>query len=61
MKDDEKALDNIFMAHIIYANENSDYQKDSEQMLGAIYQKMKSENKEDLFKKIAEKNNVKIE
>lgn len=61
MKDDEKALDNIFMAHIIYTNENSDYQKDSEQMLGAIYQKMKSENKEDLFKKIAEKNNVKIE
>ncbi|GAA3751940.1 hypothetical protein GCM10022422_41420 [Flavobacterium ginsengisoli] len=61
LKDDEKALDNIFIAHIIYTNENSEYAKDSEQLLGAIYQKMKSENKEDLFKKIAEKNNVKIE
>lgn len=61
MKDDEKALDNLFMAHIIYTNENSEYQKDSEQLLGAIYQKMKSENKEDVFKKIAEKNNVKID
>lgn len=61
LKDDEKALDNIFIAHIIYTNENSEYAKDSEQLLGVIYQKMKSENKEDLFKKIAEKNNVKIE
>lgn len=61
MKDDEKALDNIFMAHRIYSNENSDYVKDSETLLSAIYQKMKSENKEDLFKKIADKNNVKID
>ncbi|MNL23385.1 photosystem I assembly protein Ycf3 [compost metagenome] len=61
LNDDEKALDNIFMAHVIYTNEKSEYVKDSEQLLGAIYQKMKSENKEDLFKKIAEKNNVKIE
>lgn len=61
LKDDEKALDNLFMAHIIYSNENSEYTKDSEQLLSAIYQKLKSENKEDLFKKIAEKNNVKID
>jgi tetratricopeptide (TPR) repeat protein len=61
LNDDEKALDNIFAAHIIYTNEKSEYVKDSEQLLGAIYQKMKSENKEDLFKKIAEKNNVKLE
>lgn len=61
MKDDEKALDNLFLAHIIYTNENSEYAKDSEQLIGALYQKMKSENKEALFKKIAEKNNIKIE
>jgi tetratricopeptide (TPR) repeat protein len=61
LNDDEKALDNIFIAHIIYTSEKSEYVKDSEQLLGAIYQKMKSENKEELFKKIAEKNNVKLE
>jgi len=61
LNDDEKALDNIFMAHVIYTNEKSEYVKDSEQLLGAIYQKMKSENKEDVFKKIAQKNNVTIE
>jgi tetratricopeptide (TPR) repeat protein len=61
LNNDEMALDNIFLAHIIYTNENSEYTKDSEQLLGAIYQKMKSENKEDLFKKIAAKNNIKIE
>lgn len=61
LNDDEKALENIFIAHVIYTNEKSEYVKDSEQLLGALYQKMKSENKEDLFKKIAEKNNVKIE
>lgn len=61
LKDDEKALDNIFMAHRIYTNENSEYVKDSEQFIGAIYQRMKSEKKEDLFKKIAEKNNISID
>ncbi|MBO9582849.1 MAG: tetratricopeptide repeat protein [Flavobacterium sp.] len=61
LKDDEKALNNLFLAHIIYTNEKSDYAKDSEQLIGALYQKMKSENKEDLFKKIAAKNNINIE
>lgn len=61
LNDDEKALDNIFIAHIIYSNEKSEYLKDSEQLLGTLYQKMKSENKEDIFKKIAAKNNVKLE
>lgn len=61
LKDDEKALDNIFKAHRIYTTNNSEYVKDSEKLLAAIYQKMKSENKEDLFKNIAEKNNIKID
>ncbi|MBZ4035659.1 tetratricopeptide repeat protein [Flavobacterium sp. 17A] len=61
LKDDEKALDNICIAHIIYTNEKSDYVKDSEKLLAGIYQKMKSENKEEVFKKIAAKNNIKID
>ncbi|WP_433834423.1 tetratricopeptide repeat protein [Flavobacterium anhuiense] len=61
LNEDEKALDNLFIAHVIYTNENSEYMKDSEKLIGALYQKMKSENKEDLFKKIAEKNNIKLD
>lgn len=60
LNDSEKALDNIFKAHRIYTIDKSDYIKDTEQIIGAIYQKMKSENKEDLFKKVAEQNDIKI-
>ncbi|OOV16845.1 tetratricopeptide repeat protein [Flavobacterium sp. LM4] len=61
LNDSEKALDNIFKAHRIYTIGKSDYVKDTEQIIGGIYQKMKSENKEDLFKKVAEQNDIKIE
>lgn len=61
LNEDEKALDNIFKAHRIYTIDKSDYIKDTEQIIGAIYQKMKSEKKEDLFKKVAEQNDIKIE
>ncbi|WP_163409346.1 tetratricopeptide repeat protein [Flavobacterium ajazii] len=61
LDDSEKALDNIFKAHRIYTVEKSDYIKDTEKIIGAIYQKMKSEKKEDLFKKVAEQNDIKIE
>lgn len=61
LNDSEKALDNIFKAHRIYTIDKSDYVKDTEQIIDAIYQKLKSENKEDLFKKVAEKNDIKIE
>jgi len=61
LKDDVKALNNILIAHRIYIQSKSDYTKDSETILGAIYQRMKADNKEDLFKKIAADNNVKIE
>jgi len=61
LNDDEKALNNIFTAHRIYTNDKSDYTKDTEMLMGMIYQKMKKENKEDLFKKIAAANNINIE
>lgn len=60
LNDYEKALDNIFIAHRIYTEKKSDYLKDTEQVIAMMYQKLKSENKEDLFKKIAKKNNVEI-
>lgn len=61
INDDEKALNNIFTAHRIYTNDKSEYTKDTEIMMSAIYQKMQKENKQDLFKKIAAENNIAIE
>lgn len=61
LNEDEKALDQIFKAHRIYTIDKSEYVKDTETLMGAIYQKMKKENKEDVFKKIAAENNINIE
>lgn len=61
LNDYEKALNNIFTAHRIYTEEKSEYIKDTEQIIGMMYQKLKKENKEELFKKIAENNNIKID
>lgn len=61
LNEDEKALDQIFKAHRIYTIDKSEYVKDTENLMGAIYQKMKKENKEEIFKKIAAENNINIE
>ncbi len=60
-EDYEKALDNVFLAHRIYVESNSDYIKDSEQLLGFIYNKLKELNRLDLFKAKAKEHNIKIE
>ena len=61
INDDEKALTDIFIAHRIYSTDKSEYSKDTEILMGALYQKMMKENKEALFKKIAAENNITIE
>lgn len=61
LNEDEKALDQIFKAHRIYTIDKSEYVKDTETIMGAIYQKMKKENKEEVFRKIAAENNINIE
>lgn len=61
INNDEKALNDIFIAHRIYTADKSEYTKDTEMLMGAIYQKMVKENKEDIFKKIAAENNIAIE
>ena len=61
LNEDEKALDQIFKAHRIYTSDKSEYVKDTETLMGAIYQKMKKENKEEAFKRIAAENNINIE
>ncbi|QGK76346.1 lipopolysaccharide assembly protein LapB [Flavobacterium sp. SLB02] len=61
INNDEKALNDIFIAHRIYSADKSEYTKDTEMIMGAIYQKMVKENKESIFKKIAAENNIVIE
>ncbi len=61
LNNDEKALSDIFIAHRIYTENKSEYAKDTEMLMGAIYQKMVKENKEGIFKKIAAENNIVIE
>lgn len=56
----EKALNNIFIAHRIYTNKKSEYVKDSGAIINIMYKKLKLENKLDLFKKIAEDHNIKL-
>ena len=60
IKDYENALNNIFTAHRIYLEDQSDYIKDTEMIIGTMYKILESENKVDLFNKIAEKNNIAI-
>lgn len=61
LNNDNKALQDICIAHGIYTNEKSEYSKDTEMLMGAIYQKMVKENKEQIFKKIAAENNINVE
>lgn len=61
LNNDEKALQDIFTAHKIYTSDKSEYTKDTDILMGAIYQKMVKENKEDIFRKIAAENNIAIE
>lgn len=61
LNNDDKALQDICIAHGIYTNEKSEYSKDTEMLMGAIYQKMIKENKEQIFKKIAAENNITVQ
>ena len=61
INNEEKALDDILKAHRIYVETKSDYIKDTEMIIGAIYQKMKTDSKEEVFKRIATENNINFE
>lgn len=60
LNNEEKGLENIFIAYKIYSKENSEYLKDAEQIIAMINQKMTSENKKEIFDRIAKENDVKI-
>jgi tetratricopeptide (TPR) repeat protein len=58
--DYENALDNLFIAHRMYIESNSDYSKDSEQLMSLMFSKLKELNKIDLFDKKAKEHNITI-
>lgn len=60
LEDYENAMINMIRAHKIYVADKDDYAKDSEQMLGIIYQDMKEKGKERDFIRIATENGVDI-
>jgi len=45
----EEAMDYVFAAHKIYTYSNSEYVKDSQQLISVIYNKMREKNKLDEF------------
>ena len=60
LEDYENAMINMIKAHKIYVADKDEYAKDSEQMLGIIYQDMKEKGKERDFIRIATENGVDI-
>lgn len=58
LNDEEKALDNIFKAYKIYTIQDSHYKKDAELIINIIQEILKSRNQENIFKKIADENNI---
>lgn len=58
--DYENALENIFIAHKIYTQTNSEYQKESETLIRSVYSEMKEKKKLDIFTEKAKKYNIVI-
>lgn len=57
----EKGLDYMCKAYNKYIENNSPYRSDAEVMISTAFQEMKAKNQEQLFYKILENNNIKIE
>lgn len=56
-----ESLVNLFKAHKIYVEQDSDYVKDSQQIISYIFNDMKEEGKEAEFRRIAAENKVNID
>ena len=54
MEDYENALDYVFYCHKIYSAQTSEYVKDTEGLVSLIHDKLKEQNKLEIFFKKAE-------
>ena len=57
----EAGLDNLIHAYTIYTAQNSPYRADAAKKIGYMYNDLKSQDKMEVFNKIATKYNLKIE
>ena len=60
-EDYENALDNLFHAHRIYVDSNSEYVKDSEKLMSIVFDILIESNKSDLIDRKAKEHNITIE
>ena len=60
-EDYENGLDNLFIAHRIYVETDSDYQKDSSGLISLFSEKLTELGKSDLVEKKAKEHNMNIE
>lgn len=58
LKDDEKALDYMCKAYVIYTKQKSPYRTDAEKNIHNLYIRFKDNGKESRFKEILKKNNI---
>ncbi|MGA9270887.1 MAG: tetratricopeptide repeat protein [Lutimonas sp.] len=59
--EEEKGLDNLIHAYTIYTAQNSPYRADAAKKIGYMYKDLQNKDRLDLFHKIADKYNLKIE
>ena len=58
---EEKGLDNLIHAYTIYTAQNSPYRADAAKKIGYMYKDLQNKDRLDLFHKIADKYNLKVE
>lgn len=57
----EEGLDNLIHAYTIYTAQNSPYRADAAKKIGYMYKDLKNQDKLDVFHKIADKYNLKVQ
>lgn len=57
----EEGLDNLIHAYTIYTAQNSPYRADAAKKIGYMYKDLKNQNKLDIFQKVADKYNLKVQ
>ena len=57
----EEGLDNLIHAYTIYTAQNSPYRADAAKKIGYMYKDLKNQNKLDIFHKVADKYNLKVQ
>jgi len=58
---EEEGLDNLIHAYTIYTAQNSPYRADAAKKIGYMYKDLKNQDKLDLFHKVADRYNLKIQ